>query len=128
MKSRISKKVYQCKKGVHIEIMEKIQEQNTKKRKWLYMAITNDDYELPVYFADTSKELAKIAGVAPSTILAYVCREKHPGKYKNSDKCNRLTRMKLRYIKVELPDDDVDLMSDVPEQLSTMPQVMTNAS
>lgn len=37
----------------------------------LYMAVTTDKYELPLYVADNAKELAEWAGVSENSI--YVC-------------------------------------------------------
>lgn len=87
------------------------------RSRFLYMAVTNDELELPVFFANSSKELAKAAGVAASTVLTYVCRAKNIERYREKDICNWQSKMKLKYIKVELPeDDDQDLMADAPMQ------------
>ena len=88
--------------------------EKAKKPKSIYMAITNDALELPVFWADTGKELAKIVGVAASKVLTYVCMEKNQERYKENGKKRRLTKAKLRFIKVDLPDDEEDLMADAP--------------
>ena len=91
--------------------------QARKKPKHLYMAVTNDVLELPVFFADSAKELAKASGVAASTVLTYICRGRNEEYYRKKDGPGRLTKTKLKYIKVELPEnEEEDLMADVPIQ------------
>lgn len=93
--------------------------ERSPKKQFMYMAVTNDELELPVFFADSGKELARVTGVAASTVLAYVCRDKNADRYAKNDTCNRFSKMKLKYIKVELPNDDEDLMADVPPTQTT---------
>ena len=52
------------------------------------MAVTSDQYELPVYIADTPMELAKIMGLTTTAVRGYVCREQR--------------RYGLKFIKVEV--------------------------
>lgn len=40
----------------------------------LYMAVTNDKYELPVYITDSAGELAKLLGVKKQTIFEVLAR------------------------------------------------------
>lgn len=89
----------------------------SKKPKYLYMAVTNDKFELPVYIADSSRELAKVVGIATSTVLTYICRNRNMERYREKDNCNRLSKTKYRFVKIELPDTDEDLMADVPSKL-----------
>ena len=93
-------------------------QEERRKPRYLYMAVTNDKMELPVFFADSSKELAKVVGIAASTVLTYICRNKNMERYKQKDTCNRLSKTKYRFVKVELLDDDKDLMADIPESIS----------
>lgn len=40
----------------------------------LYMAVTNDKYELPVYITDSAGELAELLGVKKKTIIEVISR------------------------------------------------------
>lgn len=44
------------------------------KNKYLYMAVTNDAYELPVYITDTVSELSYLLGVKSKTISEVLSR------------------------------------------------------
>ena len=44
------------------------------KNKYLYMAVTNDAYELPVYITDTVSELSYLLGVISKTISEVLSR------------------------------------------------------
>lgn len=59
----------------------------------LYMKITTDEFELPIYYADSVRELAKMCGVKSEHILTII-RSK-PNKYK-----------KHEYIMVSFNDKD----------------------
>lgn len=61
----------------------------------LYMKVTTDEFELPIYYADSIRELAKMCGVKSEHILDSI-RNK-PNKYK-----------KREYILVKYNDDDDD--------------------
>jgi hypothetical protein len=54
----------------------------------VWMAVTADKYELPVYIADTAAELARIVGISYAAIRSYVYRRQKGHGYK--------------YIKVEI--------------------------
>lgn len=43
-------------------------------RKPIYMAVTNDIYELPVFVCDNADELAKLLGVKKQTIFEVLAR------------------------------------------------------
>ena len=89
-----------------------------RKVKYLYMAVTNDIFELPVFIADSGKELAKATGVAANTILTYICRGKTMKHINEINASGKITKTKLRYIKVEIPEDDtIDLMADAPRTI-----------
>lgn len=48
------------------------------RKKYLYMAVTRDEIELPVCVADSAAELARRMGVKTNTVHAGICRyEKH---------------------------------------------------
>lgn len=40
----------------------------------VYMAVTADDKQLPLYVADTAKDMAHWAGRSKSTVLSEACR------------------------------------------------------
>lgn len=63
--------------------------------KRLYMKVTNDEYELPVAVADSSKELAEMVGTTRNAILSAISHGK-------TDKYKRV------YIKVEFEDEEED--------------------
>lgn len=44
--------------------------------KTLYMAVTNDEYELPIFVCDTAQELADKLGVKPNTVYVMLGRNK----------------------------------------------------
>ena len=60
----------------------------------VYMMVTRDKYELPVYVADTLEKLSEMANVRVNTIAAVISRYKH-GK---TGSCI--------YRKVELEEDE----------------------
>lgn len=47
--------------------------------KFLWLAVTADEYEFPLYVADTARELGDKFGVSVSTILTYAMRQ-HSGR------------------------------------------------
>lgn len=47
--------------------------------KYLWLAVTPDEYELPLAVADTAKELGEIYGVGKNVIITSVLRG-HSGK------------------------------------------------
>lgn len=42
--------------------------------KYIWMAVTPDEYELPLAVADTAKELAELVGLSRETIKSSTCR------------------------------------------------------
>ena len=52
-----------------------------KEIKYLYIATTNDRYELPIAVADSTKELAEMLGMKHNTVSIYMCGYKK-GFYK----------------------------------------------
>lgn len=50
-----------------------------RKGKDLYVAYTNDEYELPIAVADTAKELAQMVGVTSDSL--YCMMSRHQGNY-----------------------------------------------
>lgn len=59
----------------------------------LFMAVTSDEYELPIAVATSAAELGRMCGVKANTVHHMIYMEKH-------DIC------KSRYKKVEVDDDD----------------------
>lgn len=47
------------------------------KRSVTYMTVTADEYELPIYVADTVEELAEHYGISVGTIYTAVCLGKN---------------------------------------------------
>lgn len=64
------------------------------RSEYLWLAVTADEYELPIAVADTSIELGQMLGVSDSTIAASIKR-----------KCDG-SRNGYRYLKVENVEDD----------------------
>lgn len=58
-------------------------------RKYIYMMVSNDKYELPILIADTVQELADMAGVSRKTISTHISRSKK-GQVK-----------KIRYLRIK---------------------------
>ena len=46
-----------------------------EQKEFLYLAVTNDKYELPIAVADSASELAKMLGLSVYTIYTGICRE-----------------------------------------------------
>ena len=47
--------------------------------KYLWLAVTPDEYEFPIYMEDSSCKLAKILGINASTVMKAV-KKNHNGK------------------------------------------------
>lgn len=62
-------------------------------KKFCYMMVTNDEYELPLAVADTIQQLADTVGTTKTAIEAAMYRAKKKGK-------------RCRYVKVLLIDDE----------------------
>lgn len=60
----------------------------------VWMKVTNDELELPIFVAETSTELAKICGVSPNSVIEAACRTRH-GNYSSG-----------RYYKVKIDDKE----------------------
>lgn len=63
------------------------------KRDVLYMEVTRDELALPVAFADSPRELAKICGVPSQTIITAISRAANAKR--KSDKRERFIRVSL---------------------------------
>ncbi len=46
-------------------------------KKYIYLRVTLDEYELPVAVADTARELAAITGYSEGSIYSMLCRGQH---------------------------------------------------
>lgn len=53
---------------------------NAKKAKYVWMRVTNDKYELPVFIADSPQELAKMVGCQVANIRCQLSKQKHKGQ------------------------------------------------
>lgn len=47
--------------------------------KYLWLAVTPDKYEFPIYIEDTAQKLADKLGITSSTVIASISRNR-PGK------------------------------------------------
>ena len=61
----------------------------------IWMAVTADEYELPIRVADTARELAELMGVSANSIHSFVSRGDN-GAYTG-----------IRYVKVEVDECDL---------------------
>ncbi len=48
----------------------------------IYMVVTNDKYELPIYVADTVEEIAQLLGIKNNSVSTRICRGGYGKKYK----------------------------------------------
>ncbi len=78
--------------------------------KYLYMAVTNDRFEMPLFYGDSPRELAEAVGLTQNTISGYLSKEKDLDYYEKQSGYRLFLKTKLRFIKVELPEEDEDLM------------------
>lgn len=62
---------------------------------YVYMAVTNDKYELPVYVTETPGELAKIVGLKPDSLYSIL-------SHKSDEKDNPNRKKRLLYLKVKV--------------------------
>ena len=60
----------------------------------MYMAVTTDEYELPLATGDTARELGKLVGVSANLIHSSISK-KQTG-----------TTRKMRFVKVDWIDDE----------------------
>ena len=69
----------------------------------LYVAVTGDEYELPLYVTETVEEMATWAGIKASSVRSMVCRNKNKAPFHyGSHKC------KFRIRKIIMEDDEND--------------------
>lgn len=69
-----------------------------KKKKAVYMLITQDEYELPLAIADSPRELGKIIGVKSRTISTALVKSK-----KNKKKKGKYIKV---FIEIESEDEN----------------------
>lgn len=79
----------------------------------LYVAVTPDRYELPLYVADSAQELAAWAGVLTATVYENCSRNR--GKPPIDDRVNLGTPYRMR--KIEFVEDEDDQFLEVSERL-----------
>jgi biotin operon repressor len=65
----------------------------------IYMAVTPDKYELPIFFCESGKELAKLCGVSSSNLYAEISRWKKGGRYSTDGR-----RRGYRFVSVEIEE------------------------
>ena len=68
----------------------------------LYLAVTHDKYELPLYVADTPMEMAEWMGTTYANVLSCCSRNENSGIAKS----NRPGEIRLRRVIIEEDDDD----------------------
>lgn len=69
----------------------------------LYLAVTADKYELPLYVADSRKEMAKWYGVDGDWISGAICRYKRTWSKSNPE--HRISYpSKTMFMKIEVDD------------------------
>ena len=74
-------------------------------KKKLYMAVETDEYELPLYVADTSRELADWSGLSIGYVLSAISHG-YSGK-----------KSGMRFLRVE-----VELEKDIEERVVAVPE------
>lgn len=62
-------------------------------KKKLWMLVTFDEYELPLFVADSAGELGRHVGLSSNAIISAVSKAKHKG-------------FKSRYHSVDIDDED----------------------
>lgn len=69
--------------GIHSNMMsiETIQ-MNKRKVKYIYLLVTNDEYELPLGVWDDDKEMAKDIGKSISTIRSAISKKHEKSVYR----------------------------------------------
>lgn len=67
------------------------------RNKYLYMAVTNDEYELPVFVTDNVNDLAYLLGAKSKTITEVISR--------GSDNRKKIKRKKKYLYKKVVVDD-----------------------
>ena len=67
----------------------------------LYIAVTPDHLELPLYVADTAQEMAKWAGVTVQTVRSNCSRNKNKPPFAESEKRHIASNQRMRRIEVE---------------------------
>lgn len=86
-----------------VRAMKERQKAKAKKQSGvLYMAVTADEYELPVAVADTPEELGAMLNRSPNTIRSLVCRGyTYEGKARHNG-----SNYAIRFYKVEKEEDE----------------------
>lgn len=73
----------------------------TKPTKQMYMMVTKDEYELPLAFADTPAELARMLGLQSGSVIQSAIQKSKVRKPKK-----RKEAASSQYVKVVFDDDD----------------------
>lgn len=67
----------------------------------LYIAVTPDHLELPMYVADTAEEMAAWAGVKVQTVRSNCSRNKHKPPFEQDDICRVASGQRMRRVVIE---------------------------
>lgn len=62
----------------------------------LYMEVTKDKYELPLFVADSIKELSQHTGISACRISSIICHGEDVGRHSS------------RFVRVIIDDNDID--------------------
>ena len=62
----------------------------------LYLAVTNDEYEMPIAVCDNATDLAKACGVSKGTIFSEISRN------------NTSAKAKRKYLRIEVDENEID--------------------
>lgn len=67
----------------------------------IYIATTPDEYELPLFVADSAAELARMCGYNPQHIYVAINNQKRPTKTGRPHKTQRGTKYKFFAVEVD---------------------------
>lgn len=73
---------------------------------WLYTATTADEYEFPIYVADSAAELAKVLGLSSNSVSSQIS---HQSKNDREGKKRPSSKNSIRYYRIrvgEVSSDD----------------------
>lgn len=81
--------------------MRQLGEEKGEETMTLFMAVTNDEFELPVAVADTCSQLARQLGRSRNSVASGISHG-----YKTGDRSTRGRKATIRCMKVEVDDDN----------------------
>ena len=72
--------------AIWLMLMLKMRKKYKMRTKYIYLVVTNDEYELPIYIGGCPKEIAEYLGLKYQTVCARFCksriRKRNIGKWK----------------------------------------------